>query len=226
MRDRGWRLILEHHFSMQQIIDGEDALEHAGRYNPPAAIVGEENIFRVIYLSGSPRTAHQEMQGRADIRNHALFEFEYTLHNDFWIDLTDESIQREFGVILSELYEDWRSLNARNQLSKTQNIGINAYLDGRVEGLKVPSARDDGFNWVIFPDRLQQGSEIKIIGSQPASVEDSNNYSDIDTNKRHLNSNNSDSNSEDDNNTTRDELETAARELMGDFNVGSSDEAS
>ena len=114
MQGRGWRLILESRFTIEQIINGLDALEHAGRYNPPPEMVGKENAFRVVYLSGSARTAHQEIRGRAgaDIRNHTLIEFEYVLQDNAWIDLTDEAIQREFGVTISELYENWRFLNA------------------------------------------------------------------------------------------------------------------
>ncbi|MBT9317647.1 RES family NAD+ phosphorylase [Leptothoe spongobia] len=214
MQGRGWRLILEHHFNMEQLIDGEDALEHAGRYNPPAAIVGEENTFKVVYLSGSLRTAHQEMRGRADIRNHALVEFEYVLQGNAWIDLTDEVIQHEFGVTLSELYENWRSLNARNQLSTTQKIGMSIYADGRVEAIKVPSVRDDdGFNWVIFPDRFYAGSCINFIYSQKGS-----NSRDIDeeSDSSSLDEADSDAYAEDERNNSLSEQRNIAEGLMGD----------
>lgn len=209
MQGRGWRLILETRFTIEQITNGLDALEHAGRYNPPPLMIGEGNAFKVVYLSGSPRTAHQEVQGRADIRNHTLVEFEYVLQEDAWLDLTNEAIRRQFEVTLSDLYEDWRYLNAYSQLSTTQRIGIRAYSDSRVEALKVPSAQDDtGFNWVIFPDRLYLSSYVKPISFQASNGED--------TGKESTASSFNETDSEDERNNSLSEQKSIAEELMGD----------
>ena len=115
MHGQGWRLILEDRIDIDQITNGLDALEHAGRYNPPPVLAGQENAFKVVYFSGSVRTAHREIEGRADVKSHALAEFEYTLQDDALLDLTDEEIRNQLNITLDDLLEEWASYQCKWQ---------------------------------------------------------------------------------------------------------------
>ena len=94
---------------------------------------------------------------------------------------------------------------------------MEAFAEGKIEALKAPSARDDdGFNWVIFPDRLKPGSSVQLLGLSPAVNGDN---SDDNPKNRTLNDVDSDAYAEDENNTAEDELKSIAIDLMKDVRL-------
>jgi len=77
------------------------------------------------------------------------------------LDLTDHRVQTRLGTSFSELTGDWRFQQSRHlrgggALAPTQLLGRIAYEAGSILGLKFDSAKNpgDGFNVVVFPDRL------------------------------------------------------------------------
>ena len=80
------------------------------------------------------------------------------------LDLTEVAVQHVFGTSVVELCAPWRTLNASGVPAPTQILGQVLHGQGSIEALRVPSARDPATdNLVIFPDRLQAGSTVRVF---------------------------------------------------------------
>lgn len=135
-----------------------------GRYNPASA-------FEVLYLADSPLTALQEVELliRRDERLFAvkgspriLLSVDVSLRR--MLDLTDGRWQKALNTNLQELTGSWLAMNAAGHIAPTQTLGQVCYENGRIEALKVPSARDaQAFNLAVFPDRLAETSWLRVF---------------------------------------------------------------
>lgn len=139
------------------------SFRRGGRYNPREA-------FEVLYLADTPLTALQEISLvkvtdaailSAKSSPRLLLSVEVALSTV--LDVTTPQVQNTLGTNLQELTGSWLVMNANNQTAPTQVLGAAAYNHASIEALRVPSAQDPrAANLVIFPDRLQQGSRVRV----------------------------------------------------------------
>src|ERR671933_1368910 len=112
-----------------------------GRYNV-------RGHFEALYLASSPVTALREVEALIETADglrgvkgppRILLSVEHRLQ--LVVDLTDARVQAALGTTLDELCAPWRPLNAAGQVAPTQLLGEVIRDDGRIEALRVPSAR-------------------------------------------------------------------------------------
>lgn len=143
------------------LITGEGARIHGGRWNPPGVAS--------VYASESPETAMAE--ALATVRYYCLpvhafaprcfvsmsFDLERVL------DLTDGETRRRIAYSRRRMVDtDWRAQMAAGIMPLTQLVGRAAAESG-LDGLLVPSAaRRDGKNIVAFPANFQ-GSSLVVL---------------------------------------------------------------
>lgn len=143
------------------LITGEGARIHGGRWNPPGVAS--------VYASNSPETAMAE--ALATVRYYGLpvqafaprcfvslsFDLERIL------DLTDGETRRRIGFSLRRITEtDWRAEMAAGVAPLTQLVG-RAAADSGLDGLLVPSAaKRDGKNVVAFPANFRRSSLVVL----------------------------------------------------------------
>ena len=139
------------------------SFRRGGRYNPKEA-------FEALYLADTPITALQEIN-LIKVTDEAilsakgsprlLLSVEVTL--SAVLDLTTSEMQSTLSTNLQELTGSWLAMNADGHLAPTQALSAAAYDRKTIEALRVPSAQDpQATNLVIFPDRLQQGSQVRV----------------------------------------------------------------
>ncbi|QDT04259.1 RES domain protein [Rubripirellula lacrimiformis] len=82
------------------------------------------------------------------------------------LDLTDGEVLGAIGFSLADLAgEDWQAIQSGGEESWTQAIGRGCCIAG-FEGIIVPSAQHPGGkNIVIFPEKLANSSEIRVLGA-------------------------------------------------------------
>ena len=157
----GYRSTVPKFATELDLITGEGARIHGGRWNPPGVAS--------VYASDSPETAMAE--ALATVRYYRLpvhafaprcfvslsFDLERVL------DLTDGETRRRIGFSRRRMVEtDWRAKMAAGVLPLTQLVG-RAAADSGLDGLLVPSgARRDGKNVVAFPANFQ-GSSLVVL---------------------------------------------------------------
>ncbi len=139
------------------------SFKRGGRYNPREA-------FEALYLADTPVTALQEINMvkvtdaailSAKSSPRLLLSVEVTL--SAVLDVTTTQMQNALDTNLQELTGSWLVMNANGQTAPTQAMGAAAYIYGSLEALRVPSAQDPrATNLVIFPDRLQPGSQVRV----------------------------------------------------------------
>ena len=139
------------------------SLKRGGRYNP-------KGVFEALYLADTPLTALQEINLikvtdeailSAKSSPRLLLSVEVTLSSV--VDLTTQRTQDILNTNLQELTGSWLAMNAAGHLASTQALGATVYDLKTVEALRVPSAQDpQATNLVIFPDRLRQGSQVRV----------------------------------------------------------------
>src|ERR687883_634413 len=127
--------------------------------------------FEALYLASSPVTALQEVEALVETADglrgvkgppRILLSVEHRLQ--LVVDLTDARVQGALGTTPDELCAPWRPLNAAGQVAPTQLLGEVIRDDGRIDALRVPSARDPSTdNLVVFPDRLRAGSSLRVF---------------------------------------------------------------
>lgn len=139
------------------------SLKRGGRYNP-------RETFEALYLADTPLTALQEINLikvtdeailSAKSSPRLLLSVEVTLSSV--VDLTTQRTQDILNTNLQELTGSWLAMSAVGHLAPTQALGVTVYGLEAIEALKVPSAQDPkATNLVIFPDRLRQGSQVRV----------------------------------------------------------------
>lgn len=134
-----------------------------GRYNP-------KGMFEVLYLADTPLTALQEINMikvtdaailSAKSSPRLLLSVEVALSAA--LDVTRGDVQDALDTNLQELTGSWLVMNAEGLTAPTQELGSAAHTTGIIEALYVPSAQDPrAANLVIFPDRLQATSRVRV----------------------------------------------------------------
>ena len=140
------------------------SLRTGGRYNV-------RGRFEALYLASSPVTALREVEALVETAEglrgvkgppRILLSVDYRLQTV--VDLTNAAMHEALGTTVNELCAPWRPLNATGQVAPTQLLGEVIHDDGRIEALRVPSARDPlTDNLVVFPDRLRAGSSLRVF---------------------------------------------------------------
>lgn len=139
------------------------SFRRGGRYNP-------KETFEALYLADTPLTALQEINLvrvtdaailSAKSSPRLLLSVEVAL--SAVLDMTTAQTQSKLSTNLQELTGSWLVISASGQAAPTQTLGAAAYRQKNVEALRVPSAQDpSATNLVIFPDRLHQGSQVRV----------------------------------------------------------------
>ena len=146
------------------------AFERGGRYNAP-------RTFPVLYSADSPVTALQEVEALFETLDGRLQgvprdpEIVLTVECRITrvLDLTKPELLPPLGTSREELISAHPSrfiLNARNEQSPTQQLGLACSRSQRISALKVPSTRNAlGYYFDIFLDSLAEGEHILILDS-------------------------------------------------------------
>ena len=146
------------------------AFERGGRYNAP-------RTFPVLYSADSPVTALQEVEALFETLDGRLQgvprdpEIILTIECKVVrvLDLTRPELQSLLGTSLEELISPHPSrfiLNARDEQTPTQQLGLVCSRSQRISALKVPSSRNAlGFCFNILLDSLVEGEHILILDS-------------------------------------------------------------
>ncbi len=139
------------------------SFKRGGRYNP-------KEVLEALYLADTPLTALQEINLvkvtdaailSAKSSPRLLLSVEVAL--SAVLDMTTAQTQSTLGTNLQELTGNWLVMNASGQVAPTQTLGATVYRQKNVEALRVPSAQNPrATNLVIFPDRLQPGSYVRV----------------------------------------------------------------
>ena len=139
-------------YSRGQVLNGEGARHHGGRWNPP-------DSFRTVYASLDIDTLVAEARRSTAperwpdlVATHVAWRVEARL--DSLVDLRPTDHRQEIGLPAKF------DATVRQQLC--QEIGEAAYYV-RYKGMLVPSmARPEGINLVVFPDNLEDDDVFKL----------------------------------------------------------------
>jgi RES domain-containing protein len=134
----------------------------AYRYTPPD--------LAALYLGEGEDVAAAEVKqhpgltgfARKPTPPHTVYHVEVKL--SAVLDVTTEEAQSKLGTDLVELTAPWR---LKSPCAPTQQLGGAAFADSRFEAIRYPCAPlhlvgQSGASLVIFRDRLQSGSSVKI----------------------------------------------------------------
>lgn len=131
-------------------MSAQGSLRHGGRYNPLGA-------FGALYCGESGAVCAAEIRKRAagqPVSRYRLVGIRVELHRV--LDLTAPATLAALDLRPEDLVgDDWQ---------RTQRLGALARAAG-FEGLLVPSVAGRGHNLVIFPDRLDARSRVRLEGS-------------------------------------------------------------
>lgn len=153
------------HGRSTQLLSGEGALTHAGRWNPPGK-------FRAVYLSLSPEASVAEVFQTAGKYGFAEGDLRPRLTAAVRVKLTRVADLRPDAKAVSAvcslaelLGEDWRSAFDQARMTVSPTLGSLLASSG-IEGFLVPSATGQGAgNMIIFNDNLQPGSSMEVCGA-------------------------------------------------------------
>lgn len=147
--------------TQRDLLSGVGAGRGGGRWNPPG--------LKTTYLSLSTGTAMAELRRAASsygmsvalLLPQVLCSARIRLARV--LDLTDGALRRRLRFSLRTMtHTSWRSASGE---AATQRLGQVAFECG-LEGLLVPSAADrTGTVLVVFPDALQDRSNLEIINA-------------------------------------------------------------
>ena len=169
----GYRLVKQKY--QTKPISGEGAFHFSGRYHLGLDFFDSTLCFKAVYLSDSEETASLEINrknSQIDRADYVLFSVEVFLSQGI-IDLTNPEIQAALGTNMAQLMANWLVTNSLGKIAPTQEIALEAYRLGNIEGLKVPSvANPQGYNLVVFPDRLAQGSYLRAYDENDNLVQE------------------------------------------------------
>jgi RES domain-containing protein len=146
------------------VLSGEGSLHHDGRYHTAG-------LTQVLYLAGSLRTVLFERniftldeRGAllvADLPPTTIVSVRARVQA--LLDLRNLAVQDMLQTNIVELTHPWAAADAPTE---TQRLGTAAFSLGHSHGLIAPSAVDpNGWNLVIFVERLQVGEAVRIVES-------------------------------------------------------------
>jgi RES domain-containing protein len=156
-----YRSVVPKYATEHDVLTGEGARQHGGRWNPPGVAV--------VYASLTPETAMAE----------ALAQYRYfglPLHAAMprmflaiearlrtVLDLTAGEVRRRLRVSADAMTNiDWRKQVAAGVEPITRRLGEAASGTG-LEGLLVPSAAErNGVNLLVFPGNLTRESSLNV----------------------------------------------------------------
>jgi RES domain-containing protein len=161
-----FRVVAAKYANTTDLISGEGARSHGGRWNPPF-------LFSAIYGSLDPFVALAETLGTYDAygipfeQRMPLVLVGIRVQLSRLLDITDAQVRRGLGVSTKTLLsEDWQAGQLTGVESLTQAIGRLAW-EARIEAIAVPSARTKrAKNIVLYPDILLESSHIEIVNRQ------------------------------------------------------------
>ena len=148
--------------SRDDLITGQGAMNHAGRWNP-------KGQFPAVYTSLTPETALAETRAHYDYYQFDFADATPTVLTSLHVmlshvlDLSQGPIRTKLRISLKRMQqEDWRLLNRGSQISLTQALGQKLFEVG-FEAIVVPSFAHSGFqNLVIFPGNRRPRSVVAI----------------------------------------------------------------
>ena len=146
------------------LLTGHGSRLFGGRWNP----VG----VALVYASLTPETAmaetlaHNRYYGIAIADAMPRMFVAIAVKLQTVLDLRIGDLRRRLQVSEERiLTEDWRKEVREGREPITHRLGRAAH-SGIWEALIVPSAADrNGYNLLVFPDKLQAGSEVKVLGA-------------------------------------------------------------
>jgi RES domain-containing protein len=167
-RARSWsgvayRVARPRYANATDLLSGAGSRDCGGRWNPLAS-------FATVYASLELETAldefleQQRQNGFSIAQALPLVVAAFRVRLERVLDLTDGHVRRSLEISLARIArEPWRVMQDCGEEAITQAIGRIARVSG-FEGLLVPSlARAHGTNLAVFPDRLQERSQLDII---------------------------------------------------------------
>lgn len=133
-----------------------------GRYNPAGQ-------FEALYLADSPVTALEEVVALLRTNNQLqgvkgppriLLSVDCDLSSVLMLSDHLDAL----GLAEPDLLLPWRDSLRRSEVPITQCLGALAFERKDIEGLLVSSAKNPATkNLVVFPDRLQAGSSLRVF---------------------------------------------------------------
>lgn len=151
---KAWRL----HAARYAPDDPGGSYRVSGRYNRGRDFFEEDAIFPVLYLATAPEVSLGEKQRHLtagnlpQMRNQVLSEFHVRLQAVY-----DLSNPEGLGIEGEDLTDDHDYTFAQSLSAALRRRGA--------EGFVVPSATLLGSNLVVFPDRLRDGSILRVSRS-------------------------------------------------------------
>jgi RES domain-containing protein len=146
-----WYRCVETSFA-HEIISGEGARLHGGRWNPAGS-------FRTVYLSDTPETALEEYLSRArrmkwpDHRSLPMVMAGVQVSVRRILDLRLPEVASVLDPLLKADRQHWRAIQSKRE-AMSQAIG-RAARDAGLQGLLAASQQaTGGMNLVVFPDKL------------------------------------------------------------------------
>jgi RES domain-containing protein len=141
-----------------EIISGEGARTHGGRWNPLGS-------FRTVYLSASPETALQEYLARArrmkwpDHKSLPMVMAGVEVSTSRILDLRLPEVAAGIAPILTAEKQEWRLIQARREAA-SQAVG-RAVREAGLQGLLAASQQvTGGTNLIVFPDKLRRRDKL------------------------------------------------------------------
>ncbi len=160
----GYRCVQLQWARADHLLSGQGTQRYGGRWMA-------RGVTPVVYAASSEIIALKEARNnfsRHGIkpRKHPRVIVELELQLQSVINLPDLLRNLPWPNLPELLQEDWTSVNDSGQETLSQATGRVLFELG-FEAVRVPSARDGrGFNLFIFPETLQRGSQISIVGKE------------------------------------------------------------
>jgi len=153
-----WRFQTISHPGSRQILNGEGAFRHGGRWNAPGS-------FHIVYGSTEGHVALHESEANDRyfglITRKARIYVCISLKLSRVLDLTEEDVLKRLDLVPSHLKaEDWRKIQAAGHESLTQAVGRAAFAAGAEAIIAPSSAVLNGINIAYFPKNKRPGSTV------------------------------------------------------------------
>ncbi len=162
-----WRFQAITHPRGREILSGDGARLHGGRWNAPAG-------FPVIY--GSTTGAVALAESEANDRYYGIITRKARIYVCIGLklarvlDLTDTATLRRLKLVAKHLRaEDWKKINAEGHESLTQCIGRTALAAGAEALITSSASVRGGINLACFPGNKRTGSAV-ILHDEAAIV--------------------------------------------------------
>ena len=155
------RLVDEAWAGPEDLLSGQGALSHGGRYNPPGR-------FRAVYLTENAAVGLAEIayplsvEGRFALpgaKRIVVVPVAFRLVRA--LNLCDFRVRIALGTDLEEILLPLEPFEARGEEAPTQRLGLAAWLVGW-SGIRYPSRHDPRVcNLVVFPENLREGEFLE-----------------------------------------------------------------